>query len=62
MREVSECWVQDPVILREEIQIRRNLQQDMVGSLWPKILEGQIEELQEILTRREVELATESTQ
>jgi len=38
--------------LKKEIAERRSLIQQMVGSLYPRIVEGEIEQIQELLSRR----------
>lgn len=60
MRPVAECWAQDPAVLQEEIELRRKMIPDMLGWLYPSILEGEIQQLLEILTRREQEIAAET--
>lgn len=52
MRDINECWLQTPQILDEEIQLRKELIQTMVGSLYPGILWNEIAKLMEIRHRR----------
>jgi len=45
MKSMSECVDLSYGELQQEVLLRRQLQQEMVGSLYPRVLEGEIEEL-----------------
>lgn len=51
--DVPKCKDLSVTALKEQIELRRKLINQMVGSLYPRILEDEIEKLQEYIERLE---------